>query len=213
MDKGASKVHNYSMVRVICLFLVLSASGAEEVSWWQKPAYQKKIRENREVIVSIKEKKRLEKSYFEMTGAGVLRATRTFTLAKILKFEELQKISPYFKKVVHEPQYKRAYFLLEAYGYEARLLIKYSVQELPEKTVFHWNVVWGGFQGMIGDVELSTLKAGKTEAVLKSEFDDKDIPLPSIFKGFVLEVIVQHVAKGMRSYIEEAYAKQLPQKG
>lgn len=38
-------------------------------------------------------------------------------------------------------------------------------------------------------------------------FDDKQIPLPSIFKSVVLEMIVQHVAKSMRSYIEEEYEK------
>jgi hypothetical protein len=43
--------------------------------------------------------------------------------------------------------------------------------------------------------------------VLVARFDDKEIPLPRIFKSFVLEIIVQQVAKSMRSYIEEQYAK------
>ncbi len=149
-----------------------------------------------------------------MTGAGVVKATRAHTLKKILSFQELEKVSSYFKKVTHQPEYNRVYFLLEAYGYQARLLIKYEVLEKDDRTVFMWNVVWGGFQGMIGRVELTSLGAGlgtslgtdKTQAILVSRFEDKEIPLPHIFKGFVLEVIVQHVAKSMRAWIEESVA-------
>ncbi len=190
------------------LFVVIVALAvAPEKPWWKKPAYETKIREQRQVIVSIKEEFTAGKSYYKMTGAGVLRATPAHTLKKILAFEDLQKISPYFKKVVHQKDLSRVYLVLEAYGYEARLLIKYSIKDQTDKAVFHWSVVWGGFQGMIGDVELTRIAAEKTEAILISTFDDKQVPLPSIFKGIVLEMIVQHVAKSMRTYIEDDYAK------
>lgn len=178
-----------------------------ETSWWRKSTYQNKIREQREIIVSIKEENAFGKSYYKMTGAGALRGTPSHTLKKILSFEELQKISPYFKKVVHQPELSRVYLLLEAYGYEARLLIKYSMKDQSDKAVFHWSVVWGGFQGMIGDIELWSLAPEKTEAILIATFDDKQVPLPKIFKGIVLEMIVQHVAKSMRSHIESEYQK------
>lgn len=194
------------MLWILC-FSVLIFSTTPETPWWTKPTYQKKVREQREVIVSIKTEKENQRSQYKMTGAGVVRATRSYTIKKILAFEDLQKISPYFKKVIHEPQLSRVYLLLEAYGYEARLLIKYSIKDQTDKTVFHWSVVWGGFQGMIGDIELSSLASEKTEAILVSTFDDKQVPLPSIFKGVVLEIIVQHVAKSMRSYIEDEYEK------
>lgn len=189
------------------LVIAFIFAAPSDLPWWKKPAYQSKIREQRQVIVSIKEESESGKSYYRMTGAGVLKATPAFTLKKILAFEDLQKISPYFKKVVHQPDLNRVYLVLEAYGYEARLLIKYSIKDQPEKSVFHWSVVWGGFQGMIGDVELTSLSAEKTEAILISTFDDKQVPLPSIFKGIVLEMIVQHVAKSMRTYIEDDYEK------
>lgn len=192
---------------LVVYFLIFGAQAAED-PWWQKPAYQKKIREQREVIVVIKgEKAPANKTLYHMTGAGVVRAQRAFVLQRILAFSELEKISPYFKKVVHQPEYNRVYFLLEAYGYEARLLIKYSIEDLPEKTVFHWNVVWGGFQGMIGSIELTSLKSERTEALLKSRFDDKEIPIPKFFTSFVLEVVVQQVAKSLRGHIEEKYTQ------
>lgn len=191
------------------VFLVLSlvCAAAPEIPWWKKPAYEAKIREQRQVIVSIKEETVAGKSQYKMTGAGVLKATPSFTLKKILAFQELQKISPYFKKVVHQPELSRVYLVLEAYGYEARLLIKYSIKDQHGSAHFHWSVVWGGFQGMIGHIELTSLANEKTEAILISTFDDKQVPLPSIFKGMVLEIIVQHVAKSMRTYIEDDYAK------
>lgn len=196
------------MTHYIALFFFFIANAVTPATpWWAKPAYQKKIREQREVIVSIKSEEVGGKSFYKMTGAGVLRATRAHTLKKILAFEDLQKVSEYFKKVVHQPELSRVYLVLEAYGYEARLLIKYSIKDQSEKSVFQWSVVWGGFQGMIGEIELSSLAPEKTEAILISSFDEKQVPLPSIFKGIVLEMIVQHVAKSMRNYIEEDYKK------
>lgn len=189
------------------VFLTFVFAAAPQTAWWKKPAYQSKIREQRQVIVSIKEESLSGKSYYRMTGAGVLRATPSYALKKILAFDDLKKISPYFKKVVHEPNLNRVYLVLEAYGYEARLLIKYSIKDQPGQALFHWSVVWGGFQGMIGDIELTSLASEKTEAVLISTFDDKQVPLPRIFKGIVLEMIVQHVAKSMRGYIEDEYEK------
>ncbi len=175
-----------------------------DAAWWTKPNIQKRIREERDVIITVKNEKN---TIYTMTGAGNLRAPRDFTMQTLLAFNELPKVSKYFKKVVHQPELNRVYFLLEAYGYEARLLIKYSVENLPEKTVFHWKVVWGGFQGMIGTIEFSTYKVDKTEAIVASQFDNKEIPLPKIFTSFLLEVVIKEVAKSMRTYIEDKYAK------
>jgi hypothetical protein len=55
---------------------------------------------------------------------------------------------------------------------------------------------------------MTSLKAEQTEAILISRFEDKEIPLPHIFKGFVLEIIVQQVAKNMRAWIEESAVRQ-----
>ncbi len=178
----------------------------DSAPWWKKPEAEKRIREERAVLVSIKEKEVFSRRYFDMTGAGIIKAPRPFVLKKILSFNELEHVSPYFKKVTHQPEYNRVYFLLEAYGYQARLLIKYEVQEKPGQTLFVWNVVWGGFQGMMGRIEMTDFKSGQTEAIMVSQFEDKEIPLPHIFKSFVLEILVQQVAKSMRSWIENAAA-------
>lgn len=198
-----------SIIFVFFTICLTFTHGAES-EWWQKPSTQKRIREERAVIISINSKTENSKNYYHMTGAGVVKATPAHTLKKILSFQELEKVSSYFKKVTHQPEYNRVYFLLEAYGYQARLLIKYEVQQKDDRTVFVWNVVWGGFQGMIGRVELTGIGSDKTQAILISRFEDKEIPLPHIFKGFVLEVIVQHVAKSMRAWIEESATKEGP---
>lgn len=184
-----------------------------DLEWWQKPEIQKRIREERAVILSIKKQGEGSQSFYNMTGAGIVKASPPYVLKKILSFPELEKVSEHFKKVTHQPEYNRVYFLLEAYGYQARLLIKYEVIEKDDRTVFLWNVVWGGFQGMIGRVELTNLGANKTQAILISRFEDKEIPIPQIFKGFVLEIIVQHVAKNMRAWIEESAEKEAAKEG
>ena len=173
--------------------------------WWEKPTYRERIRQQRQVIISVKRDPEKTKHDHLMTGAGVVRATQAFTLQKILDFKELPKISSYFKKIVHQPELNRVYLVLEAYNYEARMLIMYTVETVGDRRIFNWKVVWGGFQGMIGSIELTSLEPEKTEVIMRSSFDDKEIPLPSIFTGFVLEILVQHVAKSMRDYVEDAY--------
>ena len=100
---------------MVCAFfsLCLCFSQATESDWWQKPSTQKRIREERAVLISIKSKTENSKNYYDMTGAGVVKATPAFTLKKILSFQELEKVSSYFKKVTHQPEYNRVYFLLE----------------------------------------------------------------------------------------------------
>jgi hypothetical protein len=181
----------------------MSTQIPKEKHWWVKPDVVTKIRDEKQILVVVKQDPKLGEGFYSMTGAGVLSASPEFTVKKILEFDKLPQISEYFKKVTHQPDLDRVFIVIEAYGYEARLVIKYFVKDVGRKKLFHWNVVWGGFQGMVGEIELSSLKNGKTEAILLAKFNDKEIPLPNIFKSFILEIIVQQVAKSTRSYIED----------
>lgn len=209
LDNSHRAGHNLSMQAIVIGFLlaplILAASASEK--WWTKPSVLEKTREQRQILVVVKEDPSLTLGNYSMTGTGTLRAPVDFTLKKILDFSALEKISPYFKKVTHQPEHERVYMKLEAYGYWVQMLIKYSVREEAGHKIFRWNIVWGGFEGMVGEVDLSTLKMDKTEAILQAQFSDKEIPLPNIFKSFILEMIVQHVAKSMRTYIEDEYQK------
>lgn len=195
------------MIFLWCFIFLTNAVEAPAAveRWWEKPSLQKKVRQERQVIVSVKRDPAKTKHDYVMTGVGVVKATLPFTIERILDFSSLQKVSSYFKKIHHQPEFNRVYFILEAYGYEARMLIKYSVETSGNQRIFHWRVVWGGFQGMIGSIDVSSLEAEKTQLVMHSNFDDKEIPLPSIFTSFVLEILVQQVSKSMREFIEDAY--------
>lgn len=230
LDKPEQEGHNQNMVRgfIFAFFFIISATAQvpgkvsdpvltpgwtpnvdmsqqipKDSHWWRKPEIMAKARDQRQVFVVVKEDAKLGAGFYSMTGAGTLRATPDFTIKKILEFERLPKISSYFKKVIHQPELDRVFILFEAYGYEARMVVKYFVKEEEGKKIFHWGVIWGGFQGMVGEIELSSLKGDKTEAILLAKFNDKEIPLPNIFKSFILEIIVQQVAKSVRSYVED----------
>lgn len=193
-----------STVILLLIFLLSSSGITAQKRWWDKPSVRKKVRDQRQVLVVVSAQ---EHSHYRMTGVAAVRASRDKCLKQIMNFSEFEKISQYFKKVVHQPKHKRVYVILEALGYQARLLMQYETEVGASETVFKWTVVWGAFQGMIGSVHLKTIGAGTTEAVMLSSFAEKEVPLPRIFKSFVLEMIAHRVAVKMREHIESALTK------
>ncbi len=161
LDNKCGCRHTKSMILWWCFIFLTNAVEAPGAAdrWWEKPSLQKKVRQERQVIISVKRDPAKTKHDYLMTGVGVVKATLPFTMERILDFSSLQKVSSYFKKIDHQPEFNRVYFILEAYGYEARMLIKYSVETSGNQRIFHWRVVWGGFQGMIGSIDVSSLEA------------------------------------------------------
>lgn len=179
------------------LFIAVSSPA----DWRERPKVQKKVQTQRRVFVVLKEKAG-QPGVLSLTGIGEVKQSRSVCLQKMLGFEKLPQVSSHFKKVIHQPKLSRVYFVLQAYGYEARLLIKYKVVSTKEKDLLQWSVVWGRFEGMVGEIQLTSPRAGRVQALMTGSFRADQVPLPSFFKNFVLEMIIHRISLKMRTYLE-----------
>lgn len=192
-----------------CSIWVVSALGQEELPFWrEKKKVYRQITHERRVIVSVKQEEVAGKKSFRMVGVGAVNAPIDFCVGEVMEFDKLPEISSYFKKVVHQKDKKQVYIVLEAMGYQARLLLEYQWNKKdPNAQQMDWKVIWGPFKGMIGHYQFVKINGEQTEVSIWSNFSNHNIPIPEFLMKFTLEVIAEKVAQKMRSFIEDNYRK------
>lgn len=193
-------VYNYDVVRFI-LGLTLIASG---FFWRDKEDLVKQMREQKKIVVSVVRQKKDKQEIFNFKGAGIVSAPASFCFNHAQKFERLSGVSSHFKMVNHDKSKSRAYIVMEAMGYEARMLVSYkAINTNPAEIT--WRVESGTLVGMNGKILFQEQPKSKTEMAILADMEADKIPLPSILAPFTLEIIAEKVAYKMREDIEQAY--------
>jgi hypothetical protein len=180
--------------------------GASELPFWRKkPELLKKLRDERDVLVSVK-REDLEHPpgflRFTMAGAGVVARPKEHCFRVSQNYPKLKEISDHFKTVSYDSNTDQLFLITEALGYQARMILKMTPVEEDWRSELQFEVVWGAFKGMKGVLGFEELAPGKTEVSIQAKYEASELPLPRILMGFALEVITQKVAEKMRSYIE-----------
>ena len=193
-------------ILIFSLFSCTLHAQEEQPFWRRKNKLFQQITGKRRVVVAVKREGKKELEKFRLVGVGAVHAPLSFATEIVGDFEKLKDISGHFKDVQHRPKKKQVYIVLEALGYQARLLLEYKWQKkASEKAQLDWQVVWGPLKGMVGHFQFQTLEAKKTEVSIWTVFSGERIPLPAFFLRITLEVIAEKVAQKMRSYIEREY--------
>lgn len=171
--------------------------------WRKKPALMQKIREERAIIVSVRNEDAPNKQIrFLMTGAGSVARSKEFCFGTAQKYEKLKEISDHFKTVSFDLTSRQLYLITEALGYQARMILRVTPVSEDWRSELQWEVIWGHFKGMSGYIGFEKIDAGHTEMSMVSKYEADQLPLPKILMGFALEVITQKVAEKMRTFIE-----------
>jgi uncharacterized membrane protein len=195
------------VIRVLLLSVVLlslEVRAVDELPFWKKkPELQKKIREGREIIVSVRhEDLANHQIHFAMAGAGVVSRPKEFCFKLSQQYEKLKLVSDHFKTVIFDEKVNQLYLVTEALGYEARMTMKVSPIIGEPASELRWEVIEGAFKGMKGVIGFEKIDLAHTEMSLVSNYESDHLPLPKILMGFALEVITQKVAEKMRTFIE-----------
>lgn len=180
------------------------AQAKEELPFWRsnKKLY-KQIKQHRRIVVSVSELKN-KKASFRLMGAGIVNSPEGKVTREVVQFENLMKVSSYFKKVVHKKKEQQLYLHIQALGYQSRLLLNYKWNHSEKGSKqLDWLVVWGPLKGMVGHFKFRQLEQERTEISLWARIPELLVPLPEFLMGFTLEVIAEKVAQKMRSYIED----------
>ncbi len=182
----------------------------EELPFWQKKTrLYDQILNKRRIVVSVQKQTTTEGELrYRMVGAGLVAAPLSFVRNEIGQFENLNKVSSHFKKVVHDKNKSQLHLNIEAAGYQTRLTMNYKwTRPSQDFEQMDWQVIEGTFEGMQGHYKLKSLGPQKTEVSTWTLLPEPRVPIPSFLLNFTLEVISEKVAQKMRSYLEEEYQK------
>lgn len=209
----------WSSICIVFVCLIAAPSGlAEELSfgkdaplsqkpfWRAKPDLLKRMREDRDVIVSVRRESIMrdgdELQHFTMNGGGYVSRPKDFCFTVSQQFERLKDVSDHFKTVQYSATNKQLFLITAALGWQARMLLQMEPVSEDWRSELQWEVIWGHFKGMKGLIGFEKLGERLTEVSLKANYEAKELPLPKIFMSFALEVITKKVAEKMRVFIE-----------
>ena len=179
----------------------------EELPFWRtNHNLYKRITQQRKVVVSVKIETEGNERKIRMLGVGAVNVPIYFAVEQVMQFEELPKVSGYFKKVVHKRDKKEVYFHIEALGSQIRFVktYKWGVQK-PDEAQMDWFVTWGPLKGMAGHYKFRAITPVKTEVAIWASLRKLNLPLPQFLVNFTLEVIAEKTAQKMRSFMEDKY--------
>ena len=174
--------------------------------WRSKPALLERMRNDREVIVSVRRETvtrgSQELQNFTMNGGGYVSRPKDFCFTVSQRYDELKNVSDHFKTVQYTPSTQQLFLITSALGWQARMLLQMEPVTEDWRSELQWEVIWGHFKGMKGLIGFEKLDERQTEISLKANYEAKELPLPKILMSFALEVITKKVAEKMRIFIE-----------
>jgi glucose/arabinose dehydrogenase len=179
---------------------------SQQVFWRRRPELLAKIRDEREVVVSVRREtvKRNDEELesFTMTGGGYVERTKDFCFNVSQQYEKLKEVSDHFHTVRYTPSNRQLFVITQALGYQARMILQMQPVSEDWRSELQWEVIWGHFKGMKGLIGFERIDDKHTEVSLNAKYEAKELPLPKILMGFALEVITKKVAEKMRVFIE-----------
>jgi len=197
---------------MLCTHLVWARAIEEKPFWKAKPAVYRKIIEDRAIIVSVMHKTPSQKTAdykLSLKSAGLVDAPTEFSKRKMLKFEDLVKISKQIREVKYDTKTGILFFHGEAMSYHAIMWIKLDIIDNKEGFAINWKVIRGHLLGMSGAIVLEDYKRRKSEVSLIADYKAKKLPLPATLLDFGLEIVLQQVAKNIRTFLEAEYQREL----
>lgn len=194
---------------MLFIFLWSITLGVADVPFWKsKEKVYKRIKESRDIIVSVKVNK-LDgaKKELLMQGAGHTNTPLQFTYETAKKFEDIPKMTNYVREVKYTPSTRQLFMHSEAFGYHARMTFQFDFKETETKKWIYFKIISGVFTGMEGEISYEDVGRRKTEVAITSRYSYEKLPVPAFFAEFGLEVVLQKMAARMRAYVEEQYQK------
>lgn len=177
--------------------------------WQKKPETLRKMEDERAIFVTVETVSPKEKGAphaLQILGAGWVHRPRQLSYARLKEFSEWPKIHPVIKAAQFNAETKRLFLHMEAFKYEAKMILSTSFQSSAKEDVIHFFVEEGTFKGMRAAIRFQDAKSRKTEVALAAQYDYTQLPLPLFFVEFGLEVVFQKIAEKMRTYIETSSA-------
>ncbi|RYZ76380.1 MAG: hypothetical protein EOP05_05210, partial [Proteobacteria bacterium] len=177
-----------------------NAPKSAQPFWRTKPELQKKMSEQRSIIVSVQQNDLPGgKVGLTMNGAGHIQRPKETCFLLAQDFPKLKEVSDHFRVVNWDPLSQRLFVITEAMGYQSRMLMKITPVSEDWRSEIQFEVVWGHFTGMKGLIGFQKIGPRTTEVSFTAHYEADELPIPKILMGFALEIVTQKVAEKMRT--------------
>lgn len=209
--------NNFCQSRSLFLLLILlgmvvtafvtkaSTFSFDEKPFWRvKPKPFAKITEDREIVVLVKtENEKAEVKTLKMDGGGALKRSASEVFADVQKYSNLKQVSERIVEVSYDSAKNELFVHCEAFQYHARMWMSVHPETVNNERRLNFKVLRGHFVGMQGAFTFEEFKPQMTLMGFRAVFDYKTLPMPRFFVEFGLEVVLQKVAKDMRTFLEK----------
>lgn len=185
------------------LILSENPKGDEIPFWRAKASVHRKMIEDRHIPVSVnKINLPCGMIAYDVKGAGIVHAAASSAFKSAQEFNKLPQVSSHFKSAHYDAKNNQLFLVLEALGFETRMIMAIDLVTEKKRSEIQFEVVWGELKGMKGAIGFEAVGEDSCEVSILSHYQAKSFPLPRIFMSFAFEVITQKVAEKMRTFIE-----------
>ncbi len=181
----------------------------DNIFWKKRPELSEKLRDEREILVSVTHTKEAGGARLDMKGVGWVRAPAAFAYRTAQDFARFKEVSPHFRQVQYAPMTRRLFVQMEAMGWVVSLLQQMQFAEDKGIARISWLVVAGAFKGMKGSIEIRKISEQQCEMALIAHYAASELPVPPAILNVGLEFVLKHVASSMRKYLEERYKQEV----
>lgn len=176
--------------------------------FWSRPELHKKMQEQREVPVSVTVDSSGDVDVWSMKGAGIVRATCPVVYRWAQDFEQLKKMKEHFPDVQWNADKTEITITVQVLMKTQKIRFKIwrteDLVSVPHIRRLHFEVLDGAYKGAIGALILTDAAQQQCEAGIISLFHGKIIAFGSSVFAIAVEGLLQHVAKSLRTGVENA---------
>jgi hypothetical protein len=175
--------------------------------WKSKPKVYKSIKEDRYIAVSVKTDDVGELKKMVMGCGGRIHSPLSFTHKHVNDFNSYSKLLPYVDETSFDATTNNLFVHTSLLGYHVRMTLHMQTESTPEGYRINWESIAGSFKGMTGVIIEDGDGPEHTEISMEATYMAKDLGIPAIISGPILEIAGRKIAARMRSHIEDEWEK------
>jgi len=178
--------------------------------FWSKAGIQEKMKKERYLPVSVtSDQDESGKEIWSMKGAGITNAPCDFAFEWSQRFEEIRKLKDHFPEVSWNADKTELNLSLKIMSRVQKIKFKLwrKIFEINGEQVrrLHYLVLEGPYKGSEGAMILTNAGQQRCEIGLVSVYKGKLFIFGSSVIAVAVEGVIQHVAKTLRSGVEDAW--------
>jgi len=192
----------FLFIAVLCSFVGQAKELHEGPFFWEKPEIQGRMKKERFIPVSVISQKEGGIDIWSMKGAGIVLAPCDYTFQWVQNFETLKKMKDHFPEVTWNQEKTELDLSVQILTRAQKVKFQLWRNEQETTRKLHYKVTEGPFLGSEGVILFKNASHHQCEIGLIGSYKGKLIAFGSSVFAIAVEGLLQHVAKSLRTGVE-----------